>query len=118
MVLTDEGRVVASGPGLGAGEGGEGERPAAADAQPLLVPPPTPAAPPPFPLPLLEPSSAPALAGRRAVAAAASEWWLPLHLRVQETLEALEFWSPSWLPFVFLTDLGPFGSKSGLWAIY
>lgn len=85
MVLTDEGRVVAAGPGLGAGEGGEGERPPAAAAQPLIVPPPTPAAPPPSPLPLLQPSVASSLAGRRVVAAA-RVWWLPLHLLVQETL--------------------------------
>jgi hypothetical protein len=78
VVLTDEGRVVAAGPGLGAGEGGEGERPPAAAAPPLVVPPPT-------PLPLLQPSVASSLAGRRVVAAA-RVWWLPLHLLVQETL--------------------------------
>lgn len=93
MVLTDEGRVVAAGPGLGAGEGGEGERPAAAAAQPLIVPPPTPAAPPPSPLPLLQPSVASSLAGRRVVAAA-RVWWLPLHLLVQETL-GVALWSPT-----------------------
>lgn len=117
MLLTDDGRVVAGSPGLGAGESSEGEGPAAAaDTQPLLVPPPAPAAPPPFPfpLPLMEPSAASALADRRA-AAASRMWWLPLHLRVQETLGAvLEPNCPSWLKNLALSYLGRIIGPSAL----
>lgn len=128
VVLTDEGRVVSSVPGLGVGEGREGERPVAADAKPLLVPLPAPAAPPPFPLPLPEPAAASSLSGPRAVAAARR----PLHLlATQGSVETLgggateerqssscllrpasSSFFPHWVGF--LPDIGPFGPENGL----